>query len=107
MIKKSRLSLVTGLYDVANNLQIEYYVNEFCRRKGIIEMRKMKHYVTGDDMSFKNIRELREFLQLQNPTALKHYIKEIKELNPSLVIKDMGKNLTISKTKESYRKIIL
>jgi len=62
----------------------------------------MKHFVTNEKLTFKNAKELREFLQLQNPTALKHYKKELKHLNPLLIVDGLGRGLTIKKLKIFY-----
>ena len=59
----------------------------------------MKHFVTKETLKFKNAKELREFLQLQNPTALKHYKKELKRLNHLLIIDGLGRGLTLKKNK--------
>lgn len=62
----------------------------------------MNHFVTNEKLTFKNAKELREFLQLQNPTALKHYRKELKRLSPLLNIDGLGRGLTLKKTKIFY-----
>ena len=62
----------------------------------------MNHFVTNEKLTFKNTKELRQFLQLQNPTALKHYKKELKRLNPLLVIDGLGRGLRLKKMNVSY-----
>lgn len=62
----------------------------------------MNHFVTNDKLTFKNAKELREFLQLQNPTALRHYKRELKRLNPLLAIDGLGRGLKIKKLNISY-----
>ncbi len=62
----------------------------------------MKHFITGEKLKFKNAKELREFLQLQNPTAIRHYKKELKRLNPLLIIDGLGRGLKLKKLKIFY-----
>ena len=62
----------------------------------------MKHFITSKTLKFKNAKELREFLRLQNPTALKHYKQELKRLNPLLVIDGLGRGLKLKKLKIFY-----
>jgi len=60
----------------------------------------MRHFVTGEELNFSTIKELREFLQLQNPTALRHYASELNRLNPLLIVDGVGTELTIKKIKQ-------
>jgi len=62
----------------------------------------MNHFVTNQKLTFKNSKELREFLKLQNPTALNHYRKELKRLNPLLIVDGLGRGLTLKKLKIFY-----
>lgn len=62
----------------------------------------MHHFVTNEKLIFENAKELREFLQFQNPTALKHYKKELKRLNPLLIVDGLGRGLKLKKMKIFY-----
>ncbi len=53
----------------------------------------MKHYETKEELKFKSVEELLEFLSYQNPLYMKYYREEYNKENPNFEIWDFGKNV--------------
>ena len=57
----------------------------------------LQDYFTSENLNFQNSSELKEFLQMQNPTVLKKYKEQIKKARSDLIVEGIGTGIRIHK----------